>query len=343
MRDARTRAAGRGHAGLALVAVIVTSVLAGCATRPEEPLDGREFEARREILRGFTERRARVREIGFRLRLRARPYCGEILVRDAGLLLGEPRSRAGSEVDAMIATALDLRPGVNVLHVASTSPLATTDVREGDVLIALGDVPIASIEAYTSALSDLRGDGATFRFERDGSPFDVRAAVPLACGVPINSSEDLGLMTFQRGFTVAVPFGLLELAPDDSLAIAIAHQMAHVLTAFAAKPVQDVEAAADTLGLVLAAEAGYDVAKAPGFWTWLASEDPWRIESYGGFRVPRPHPTRIGVEKRYATDQLHVGIAARLPEIRRTVAEILRRQGRGNETESRETSATVPD
>jgi predicted Zn-dependent protease len=144
----------------------------------------------------------------------------------------------------------------------------------------------------------------------------------------VELSADAGLMTFLQDSAVAVPYGLLEAAGDDWLAIAVAHQIVHALLELSTERIDDPEASADRVGLLLAAQAGFDVGAAPAFWQWLASENPWRIASTGAFRIARPHPT-LETDTEYPASQLHLGIARRLPAIRATVEEIRALEGRG--------------
>ena len=70
------------------------------------------------------------------------------------------------------------------------------------------------------------------------------------------------------------------------------------------------EPPADHLGLFIAARAGFDVSKAPGFWDRLAAEEPWKIHS----------DVSWGAGGRYRL--WHTAMALRAPVIRATVEQI---------------------
>ncbi len=281
-----------------------------------------------EVLARFRENRARVRRVSYQLVSRGARLCGDFRLPDAGMLLGTKDSfrsfLGGSDLQDIANQAYELEDGITVLYVVPDSVLAAHDVRAGDVLAEVGGQKVATLEELNERLFELREQPVPFVFTRGGRAMAVEAQLPLVCGVPVNYSGDFGLMTFQDGNTVAVPYGMIDAAAsDDELGIAIAHQIAHVLVGFASEPVPDPEATADRVGLLLAAEAGFDVSGAPAFWERLASEDPWRIPDSKGFQTERPSAFLEGGRNLYPTLQLHVGIGRRMPAIRATVQEIV--------------------
>lgn len=289
-------------------------VLTGCAVPAPAPLDAAQVSAsERGVREGVRQLRARLFRISYSLRVGARRLCEPLLLPDAGVLL---------------AAADPSRPspaGLSVLYVVPGSPLARAGVREGDVVLDLDGQSAVQVSQFNIALPAVRP--AELTLQRGVEHVHIRAELARACAVPVELSEDTGIMTFQRGSSVAVPYGLLEAASDDWLAIAIAHQIAHALLEFATERIDDPEAVADRLGLLLAAEAGFDVSTAPDFWRWLAHENPWRIARTGAFRIRRPGPS-LETEIEYSAAQLHLGIARRLPAIRASVEEILAARSR---------------
>jgi hypothetical protein len=312
-----------GRHGIRSAAIVVCWLsLYGCATPSLPPLDPELVrDSERQALQRTWSLRERLFDVSYRLRAGGRGRCGSLLLPDPGLLLGAPgrfeRARAGASPGPRI----DASPGLDVLQVVSMSPLARAGVRAGDVLVDLDGRPPTEVSELNEWLSLSTGP-STLGFRRGAQRYQVRVDIPRICAVQVHYADDPGLMTFQRKASVAVPYGLLETAREDWLAIAVAHQIAHVLIDFASSPVLDREATADRLGLLLAAEAGFDVGTASAFWEWLASENPWRIPSTRAFRLRRPHPVP-GTELEYPTSQLHVGIARRLPAIRTSIEQIL--------------------
>jgi hypothetical protein len=284
----------------------------GCAVTQLTPPDAAQVrESERAVLENVRRLRSRLFRISYTLRTRALRLCGEHVLPDAGLLLQE-----GGEAEAA---------GLDVLYVVSGSPLEVAGVQAGDVVLDIEGDRTLQVPAFNRAVSKVRRAHLTLR--RGTERYEVSADLAHACSVPVQLADDTGLMTFQLGSRVAVPYGLLETASDDWLAIAIAHQIAHALLEFAAERIDDPEATADYLGLLLADDAGFDVAAAPAFWEWLARENPWRIAATRAFRIPRPHPT-LETDVEYSAAQLHVGIARRLPTIRANVQRILASRGR---------------
>ena len=310
------------------LAAVAASVALACVTG-DAPLVAADSTRLQEIevRAAYQQLRARVFRIGHRLRSRAVALCGDLLLPDPGLLLAAPdRSAALVPDDGSLGAKLvaDASAGLRVVLVAPQAPAARLGVLAGDVVLALDGQPIADVGQLNAGLLAAADREVTLTLRCSQRSYDVVTRIPAVCGVPISFSEDWGLMTFQDGYGVAVPYGLVETVDDDALAIAIAHQMAHSLIELAEHGVEDVEATADRLGLLIAASAGFDPALAPAFWTWLASENPWRIPRSSAARLVRPHPEIRGGAIRYPAWQLHLGIAARMPGIRATVEEIER-------------------
>jgi len=286
----------------------------------------RAERSRTEIVERFQALRSRVFSVGYALRAGGRRLCGSVLVSDPGLLLSTPEDLEQSV--PLETDRTEHRPrGLSILHVVPGSALARAGVQPGDRLLELAGTSPNNVAQLNERLVSIdERDAVSIRLLRGTRPYGIELQIPRVCAIPVNFSEDPGLMTFQRGHSVAVPFGLLEAVDDTRLAIAIAHQIAHVLLDFATETVPDPEATTDRLGLLLAAEAGFDVREAPAFWEWLATENPWRISPTEAFRVQRPHPFLPSGDIKYRADQLHLGIAARLPAIRASVDEILQAQ-----------------
>jgi predicted Zn-dependent protease len=118
---------------------------------------------------------------------------------------------------------------------------------------------------------------------------------------------------------IAIPLGLLKYATDDAtLAIAMAHQLAHALSDRPGEDPFDSEVRADSLGIRIAAAAGFEVSVATAYWEGVAAEYPSLIdrERRGAARNRRsPTPYEM---------LAHGDIARRLEGIR---SEIERQSG----------------
>jgi len=323
----------------ALRIAAIGCAISACVGSGYEPVvaESETGVVQKELVERFYASRIRIRRMGYRLRARALPLCGRFRAPDAGLLLELPDEASRPRPSLLQARASFLpvlveepdasETGIRVLDVSPDSVLSRGGVRVDDLVRAIDGTPVRNIGHYNQLLLETRGRTARFGIERQGQTFEVEVRLPEVCSISIDFSEDPGLMTFSQsgpgGKRVAIPFGLLNAVDDDFLAIAMSHQMAHTLLDYARDPIPDPEATADRLGLLIAAQAGYDVRVAPDFWEWLAIEDPWRIASTGAFRFSRPHPWRPGARINYPSSELHLGIANRLPAIRASVAEIL--------------------
>jgi hypothetical protein len=143
---------------------------------------------------------------------------------------------------------------------------------------------------------------------------DVELVAPLACSFAVRFSPHDSLLTWSEDrWGLIIPAGLMRTSSDDELAIAIGHQLAHLMIGLSATGIENLESEADVLGLYMTAAAGYDVSVAPALWERLAAESPFIIE-----------PARwIGMK------EFHLDLAGRIPRIRRTARQLHVRMVRG--------------
>jgi hypothetical protein len=196
----------------------------------------------------------------------------------------------------------------SILAVAEGSPASAAGLKPNDTLRAVngadladkswGEKSAASYDAVTAAMAALEAlpeqRTAILSIEREGRRFEVsvtpqnvcRSRVELAPGNAVNANAN-GLVAQISGRLVNW------VESDDELALVIAHEMAHNLLdhpkrlngksplsglatslGLAGKAQRQMELAADRMGILMVARAGYDYKIAPGFWARLNSNSP---------------------------------------------------------------------
>jgi hypothetical protein len=196
----------------------------------------------------------------------------------------------------------------SILAVAEGSPAYAAGLKPNDTLRAVNGADLASksgeqataasydtVSAAMAALEALPEQRtAILSIEREGRRFEVsvtpqnvcRSRVELAPGNAINANAN-GLVAQISGRLVNW------VESDNELALVIAHEMAHNLLdhpkrlneksalsdlatslGLAGKAQRQMELAADRMGILMVARAGYDYKIAPDFWARLNSNSP---------------------------------------------------------------------
>ena len=258
-----------------------------------------------DILHAYRELRGRLESVAFAVLVGGGPYCGQRLLRITGAVFAGPKSFDDPLLKELGAREFGTGEGVRVIHVAAESPLAHLGARRGDIVVAVGGEPIGEVEPLVRAIVESSGPvrllllRGSERFERD-------VAFPLGCPFTVSFSPSYTLRTRHQGdWRLVIPAGLLRIADDDELGVAVAHELAHALLNPDTSTPLDHEVTADRVGLEIAARAGFDVSVAPEFWTRIATERPWAIEPPGREQA-----------------EAHWGIAERLPRIQALSREI---------------------
>jgi membrane-associated protease RseP (regulator of RpoE activity) len=197
-------------------------------------------------------------------------------------------------------------PGV--LAAPPGSPAAAAGFQTGDLLLAVGGVPLqagatggpASYEGLEANLrvvdAALAGGSSTFLVERRAEIIDLTLEPSRACGyeVQLNPSDELNARADGRRLFISTALaGFAE--SDDELALILGHELAHHVlrhrhwseTGGAARQTNDdawraeggqggAEQQADRVGLYLLARAGFDPAVAAPFWRRFGDSN-WRV------------------------------------------------------------------
>lgn len=256
----------------------------------------------------------RVASVGYRIALRARPYCPEPLPQTGMGLFHLAQYRGAARQDYIARYALDRGPGV--LLTVADSPAARAGLRAGDVLLGVDGAPLPNPDSATPRRGDktpaqmsdalieraLAKGPTKLHVLRDGAERDLVLAPVSGCPLRIRLVTSNTLGASSRDGIVRISTRMLEFVQnDDELAVVIGHELAHVVlhhaerledasngkaSAIGSKTsrVRAAEVEADRLGLRLAWAAGYDPSVALAFWPRLDA-------AHGGWwKIPTDHP-----------------------------------------------------
>lgn len=276
-----------------------------------------QAEIASERLNGLIELNKRLVSIEYELTTTSARLCGALARPQSGMIL----SRSGFFEDRMIrntagadhALGRDLR----VLHVVRGSGADRSGIRLGDELLEVdGERLRESAELRSHLLNLADRVSVVFKVRRDGEDLQIQTELENGCPVVFKLLDrGFGLTASSTTrLVVSVTHGMLTMTEDDDvLAVVLAHELAHTCFDDKTKSWPAQEARADRLGLIIAAQAGYDVGGAEGYWERVALEYPWLIDEAS--------KTDGGLRDGYR-GFTHFGIANRLAAIRATVIEI---------------------
>jgi hypothetical protein len=235
---------------------------------------------------------------------------------------------------AHVAFGMDER--LQVTGVLAGSGAARAGLQTGDVLLAAGGKPLPAGEHALSQAGAIFGKiiasqaSLPMTVERRRSERQLTIPVTRACAFAIELGNADNVNAYGDGSRVLVTRGMINFThDDDELAFVLAKTMAHNMLGHPAMQRNsatigsiidnlksivpdtsmligsggikampaDVDAAADRLGIYLAARAGYDIEEAPAFWKRLAEAYPPTV--LNGYSANHPAlPQRLAaVEK----------------------------------------------
>jgi hypothetical protein len=235
---------------------------------------------------------------------------------------------------AHVAFGMDER--LQVTGVLAGSGAARAGLQTGDILLTAGGKPLPTGEqALTKAIAIFSKVTVSLPMtvERHHTERQLTIPVTRACAFAIELGNADNVNAYADGSRVLVTRGMINFTQDDDeLAFVLAKTMAHNMLGHAAaqrnngtigtvidnlKSITpdtslligssgikampaEADAAADRLGIYLAARAGYDVKEAPAFWTRLAETYPASV--LNGYTANHPAlPQRLtAIEKAIA-------------------------------------------
>jgi hypothetical protein len=228
---------------------------------------------------------------------------------------------------------------LQVTDVLAGSGAARAGLQSGDVLLAAAGKPLPTGEHALSQAGAVFGKiiasqaSLPMTIERRQSERQLTIPVTRACAFAIELGNSDNVNAYGDGSRVLVTRGMINFThDDDELAFVLAKTMAHNMLGHPASQRSsatigsiidnlksitpdtsmligsggikampaDADAAADRLGIYLAARAGYDIKDAPAFWTRLAEDYPPSV--LNGYSANHPAlPQRLAaVEKAIA-------------------------------------------
>jgi len=235
---------------------------------------------------------------------------------------------------AHVAFGMDER--LQVTGVLAGSGAARAGLQSGDVLLAAGGKPLPTGQHALSQAGTIFNRiiasqaSMPLTIERRGSERQMAIPVTRACAFAIDVGNADNVNAYGDGTRVLVTRGMIRFTrDDDELAFVVAKTMAHNMLGHSATQRNqatigsiidnlrsinpdtsmligsggikampaDADAAADRLGIYLAARAGYDVAEAPAFWRRLAEAYPASV--LNGYTANHPAlPARMAAVER---------------------------------------------
>jgi hypothetical protein len=272
---------------LAFLSLLVGNPTAAADVRAPEP---GEIRAEEQRLRGLAlelllERERRVIPISERLRVAGAEICPD-----------DPRPVLGlfgsSEWELML---LGLAPPasrasrvVEILEVVPGHPAAEAGLHPGDTLLEFDGRPVQAsgdLDRPPTLLEDMQSFEMTI--ERSGRRIRLRVPYLAGCFLPARVWTRSGVNAYANPDGILVTTGLLRFVrSDDELAAVLGHEMGHAIAK--AWDGVDSERRADTIGLYLAARAGFDIDASGDFWRRFAIRSPFSTGSGRG--RPGSHP-----------------------------------------------------
>ncbi|WP_198120696.1 M48 family metallopeptidase [Massilia rhizosphaerae] len=238
---------------------------------------------------------------------------------------------------AHVAFGMDER--LQVTDVLTGSGAARAGLQTGDVLLSAGGKPLPAGEHALSQAGAIFGKiiasqpSLPMTVERHRSARQLTIPVTRACAFAIELGNSDNVNAYADGSRVLVTRGMINFThDDDELAFVLATTMAHNMLGHPAaqrnsatigsiidnlKSITpdtsmligsggikampaEADAAADRLGIYLAARAGYDIKEAPAFWTRLAETYPSTVLNAYSANHPALPQRLAAVEKAIA-------------------------------------------
>ena len=307
---------------LAVLGMLIGCSASGVGRRPQAPtLTPEELGPIKSEFASLTvdhliEENRRLINLEYALTTASGPRCGALSRPQSGMILSRSRFFKDRELRKTANRELNLDESLRVLHVVPGSSVDEAGVRAGDGLLSVDGKRLkesARLRKHLLKVSDRRA--VDFVFERDGELLEKTIDLEFGCPVVFKLTDGFEMIARapMQLVVVVTPGVMSEVEDDDTLAVVLAHELAHTCFDDKSKSWLEQEKRADRLGLILAAQAGFKVDGAEAYWERVAMEYPWLID----VAADNQGPMREGLE-----GYTHYGIGDRLSAIRATVSQI---------------------
>lgn len=313
---------------------IVALAIVGCGMpqRPAPPsldeaeLAPLEMEVASSVVDDLLDDNKRLANLEYALTTTSARRCGALARPQSGMLLSRDDFFEDRVMRDTARRMYDLDRDVRVMYVVPGSRADEAGIREGDEILEVDGealVDSARFRAHLLGRSDRTSIAITL--ERAGERIDEVVDFEPGCPVVFKISDEFKMIArAPQRLMVRVPRGVLHLAGnDDVLAVVLAHELAHTCFDDDSRPWAEQEARADRTGLIIAAQAGYDVRGTVAYWERVAREYPWLIDAAPESKAP--------LRRGFGLFS-HYGIGSRMAGIRSTIAEIDARIAAGQES-----------
>lgn len=212
------------------------------------------------------------------------------------------------DMRTIVSDTLGVRDTPFIRHVVAGSPADKAGLEVGDEISAINDIQMikgdqARLFFETIGRSEFSGPHVSLKIIREGNVEIMDVSPEKICGYPVQLFFSDDINAYTNGDEVWVTTELVDRLPsDESLALIIAHELAHATEGHIFEnPTREFELAADRIGMKYLINAGYDGSLALAEWT----ANPLNHKS----QIGESHPT---FEERWRVldDALH---AAKTP------------------------------
>jgi hypothetical protein len=308
-----------------VVPLCLVAALVACAPRVQLPeltdteIDDAVANVATKMIDELVDVRSRLLDLEYRLTKTAVGLCNVTLAHP-GVLITRQGAYEHEGVKAAVSSRVAATEDLTIVHVVPGGPFSRAGLRAGDRVLTIDGRALRTTEDFSVFLFDFEGqDPVRVGFQRPGEEArEIEVQLDHTCPVLFRLATSAMIVPWRDGLVVSVPLGLMRYArSDDELAVALGHQLAHVLFDQPDDDEFEGEAGADRRGLRIAAAAGYDISKAASYWEGVAIEYPWL--ALPSRRGGRPRANQWRARWQYYDGFPHHDIARRMDGIRSEV------------------------
>lgn len=273
-----------------------------------------------ELFLNLIAEKSRLLDFEYRLNLARAESCKAVARPQFGILTGSADTLDKDWLKKVAAQNKIVAEKPTIIHVVVGSPFDRAGMQIGDELLEIGGQSVGSHSELIQLRMGIRETTPIqVRFVRSGEEMTIEIPVELGCPTLFELADNESLFPFSRLSVIFVPRGLMAYAKDDDvLAAALAHGMSHALFDQADQSALESERRADMMGILTAADAGFDVNKTIQYWEDMARAYPYAVLSDPREIAGRRGPGRNPLNELWGRNP-HYYIAKRFRDIRNLV------------------------